>query len=146
MWHYGIGPAFLEDEEGGSRALPPLVALGKERTIPLGPHFRENVRRTCICDRIGHSVRQNRKGSGSCGKTDPRCEIRGICWVGRSWTKVLDFAHGCPGDVKCRRGVVDSGSTKRGVVDCALFGQMEARRLIAHEERIVWNGNNPEQT
>jgi hypothetical protein len=59
---------------------------------------------------------------------------------------VLNFAHGRPGDVKRRRRVVRSWSTKKGVVDCALFGQMEARRPIAHEERIVWNGNNPEQT
>jgi hypothetical protein len=59
---------------------------------------------------------------------------------------VLNFAHGCPSDVKRRRCVVRSWSTEKDVVDCALFGQMEARRPIALEERIVWNRNNPEQT
>jgi len=59
---------------------------------------------------------------------------------------VQNFARGCPGDVKRRRRVVRSWSTDKDVVDCALFGQMEARRPTTHEERIVWNGNNPEQT
>ena len=137
---------FLQDEEGGSSRLPPRVALWKEGTVPLGPHFPENARGAGIGDRISRSVLEHREGSGGSRKTDLRCEIRRICGIGRSRTKVHNFTRGCPGDVKRRRRVVRSWSTDKDVVDCALFGQMDACRPTPHEERIVWNRNNPEQT
>lgn len=129
-----------------ARWAPGVCSLLQEGAISLRSHFREDARGACIIDRISDSVRKNREGSGRCGKTDLRCKIRGICWIGRFWTKVLNFAHGCPGDVKRRRRVVRSRATDECVVDCALFGQMEARCPIAHEERIIGNGNNPKQT
>ena len=118
----------------------------EEGTVPLSPHFRKIAGRACIGDRISHSVLQHREGSGGSGKTDLSREIRGICGIGGSRTKMLDFAHGCPGDVKRRRRVVHSWSKEKCIVDCARFGQMETRRPIAHEKRIVWNRERPEQT
>jgi len=138
-------PPDLDHEERRERG-PAWVALWKEGTVSLRPHFRKNARRACIGDRINHSVLQHCEGSGGDRKTDLCREIRRICWIGRSGTKVLDCAHGCPGDVKRRRRIVDSWSTEKEIVDCALFGQMEARRSIAHEKRIVWNRDSPKQT
>jgi hypothetical protein len=120
--------------------------LRQERAIPLRSHFCEYTCGTCIVNGESHSVLQDCEGSSGGGKTDLSCEIRRIRGIGRSRTKVLNFAHGCPGDVKCRRRVVRSWSKEKRIVDCASLGQMETRRPIAHEQRIVWNRDDPEQT
>lgn len=101
-----------------------VLHLWKEGTVPLRSHFCENARGAGTSDRISHSVLQHREGAGGSGKTDVSCEVRRICGIGRSRTKVLNLAHGCPGDVKRRRRVVHSWSEEKCVVDCARFSQV----------------------
>ncbi len=59
---------------------------------------------------------------------------------------MVNLAGGCPGNVEGRTGELGPWSKEKRVVDCALFGQVEARRSIAHEQRIIWNRDNPKQT
>ena len=59
---------------------------------------------------------------------------------------MLDFAAGCPGNVEGRTGELGPWSKEKRVVDCALFRQVEARRLVAHDQRIIRNRDNPEKT
>src|SRR5215467_1610510 len=107
--------------------------LRQERAVPLRSHFCEYTCGTCTVNGVSHSVLQYREGSGGSGKTDLSCEIRRICGIVRSRTKVLNLAHGRPGDVKRRRRVVRSWSKKECIVDGTRFGQMEACRPIADE-------------
>ena len=122
--------------QGGSYPAPALKGISvvvQEGAVALPSHFREHTRGSCIVDGESHSVPDDRKGSRGSGEAHLGCEVRGIRGIGRSRTKVLNFAHGCPSDVERRRRVVRSWSTDKGVVDCALFSQMEARRPIAHK-------------
>ncbi len=59
---------------------------------------------------------------------------------------MVNLAGGCPGNVEGRTGELGPWSKEKRVVDCALFGQVEARRSVAHEQRIIWNRDNPKQT
>ena len=120
--------------------------LRQERAVPLRSHFCEYTCGACIVNSESHTVLQDREGSSCGGKTDLCCEIRRIRGIGRCRTKVLNLAHGCPGDVKCRRRVVRPWSKEKRIVDCGRLCQMETRRPIAHEQRIVWNRDDPEQT
>jgi hypothetical protein len=137
---------FLLDQEGGSRMLPPSMQLRKEGSVPLCPHLRKNACRACIVDGVGHSILQHREGPGGSGKTNLGCKIRRIGGIGRSWTEMLNLAGGRPGDVESCTGVLGPRSEEECVVDCARFGQVEARCPIAHEQHIVRNRNDPEQT
>ena len=145
-----LSPTILlrERKKGGSRKLPPrkVLNLRQEGTVPLRSHFREDTCGACIVDGESHSVLHHRKGPGGGGKTDVGCKIRRIRRIIRSGTEVLNLAGGCPGNVEGRTGELGPWSKEKRVVDCALFGQVEARRPVAHEQRIIWNRDNPKQT
>jgi hypothetical protein len=50
----------------------------------------------------------------------------------------MNVAHGGPGNVKGRIGVLGPWSKDKCVVDCGRFRQMEASRpALAHGQRIV---------
>ncbi len=136
------------EEKGGSRTVPPrkVLNLRQEGTVPLRSHFREDTCGACIVDGESHSVLHHRKGPGGGGKTDVGCKIRRIRRIIRSGTEVLNLAGGCPGNVEGRTGELGPWSKEKRVVDCALFGQVEARRPVAHEQRIIRNRDNPEKT
>jgi len=115
------------------------MQLGKEGSVPLCPHLGKNTCRARIVDGVGHSILEHREGSRGSGKTNLGCKTRRIGGIGRSWAEMLNFAGGRPGDVEGRTGVVRPWSEEECVVDCARFRQVETRRAIAHEQRIVRN-------
>ena len=146
--HLRIYPLPRDNKKGGSRALPPrkLLNLRQEGAVPLRSHFREDTCGACIVDGESHSVLHHRKGPGGGGKTDVGCKIRRIRGIRRSGTDVLNLAGGCPGNVEGRTGELGPWSKEKRVVYRALFRQVEARRPVAHEQRIIWNWDDPEET
>ena len=147
--HYCDGSTRFQEttKKGGSRTLPPRKVLNllQEQAVPLRSHFREDTRGACIVDGESHSVLHHRKGPGGGGKTDLGCKIRRIRGIRRSGTEVVNLAGGCPGNVEGRTGELGPWSKEKRVVDCALFGQVEARRPVAHGQRIIRYRDNPEQ-
>jgi len=145
--HYsGVSTRFQGKKREPDAPAPKSINLRQEGAVPLRSHFREDTRGACIVDGESHSVLHHRKGPSGGGKTDLGCKIRRIRGIRRSGTEVVNLAGRCPGNVEGRTGELGPWSKEKRVVDCALFGQVEARRPVAYEQRIIRNRDNPEQT